>query len=903
MSFKRRFFSMRILSVLLIVMMLWSMALPIATVFAEGEDVPPSGDASVPSQPAPEQNVQQEQTVQDQTTQSQNTDNAGADAADGQTGNPAPENNTPKENGTDGNTPAENGGNGQNGSNAAISGSTDSVPTVVNTGDAKSGTTDLNDVNNGAVTVGQNTASSTENESSASSTPSGPGGSTDVSVGFENDLAMANNATSSADTGSMTVKDADGVSATTGKADAYLYLLSFFNIAITNSSGSILFLRNPLGSALDFTDRIMNLFKNMAAQESSCTLLACSLVDAIVNIFTDSSAEITQSAVARANTGDVHGTSSDGSVDIATGNANAFLGVVNFGNLEIIDSRYLIILMNNIGDLAGDIILPEGSFFQSLSSGAHIGRDSTLNVANTADVTIDAGGNGDTGQNGAAGENTANIVTGNADVDVSAITYANQIGAPICFIVSVGGSWNGEVIQMPDGFTREHAPFGDVICGSGGAHRAAVEGLHASTTNYAKLFIKAFGEATTGGNSGLGKDVNIKTGDAKVFVQVLNVLNQTIVGQDWIFALFTVTGDWNGDLVFGKVPGDTDPAHDVASQLLAGAQASGGGAPGGYTSNPNIKITKTSSVTSADAPVSVDYTITLKNEGEGIAYRSKLTDTLKDPKGDVVYTRTWNLDSIAQGEEVTVTYTVEYNEDIPYGIYTNTAEVTGFRNSSIYVYPNKMTPASASASVAIGPKTQALAVQPAERCMPLIKSYMRLGAENNVEDVKNLQNFLNESEGESLVVTGEYNAATAAAVKRFQAKYTSEVLTPWGIDAPTGHVYYTTQRKINDLACINGDTFPLTQDQINEIDKFRSRYEASPETIDPASEGVGKRPVYEPYTLSPVTPNAVKVLLNDLAPKKARIDTAANVPHDVQQRLGAFSWMLKLVPFVDAFEL
>lgn len=78
-----------------------------------------------------------------------------------------------------------------------------------------------------------------------------------------------------------------------------------------------------------------------------------------------------------------------------------------------------------------------------------------------------------------------------------------------------------------------------------------------------------------------------------------------------------------------------------------------------------------------------------------------------------------------------------------------------------------------------------------------LQSYIKYGANNNIEEVKKLQTFLNENEGESIPVTGFYGNITKEAVNRFQLKYKEDVLTPWGITEPTGYVYKTTQRKIN----------------------------------------------------------------------------------------------------------
>lgn len=59
---------------------------------------------------------------------------------------------------------------------------------------------------------------------------------------------------------------------------------------------------------------------------------------------------------------------------------------------------------------------------------------------------------------------------------------------------------------------------------------------------------------------------------------------------------------------------------------------------------------------------------------------------------------------------------------------------------------------------------------------------------NHPADVIKLQQFLNDHEGESLEITGIYDGATQNAVKRFQVKYASEILSPLGLRIPTGNV-------------------------------------------------------------------------------------------------------------------
>lgn len=89
-----------------------------------------------------------------------------------------------------------------------------------------------------------------------------------------------------------------------------------------------------------------------------------------------------------------------------------------------------------------------------------------------------------------------------------------------------------------------------------------------------------------------------------------------------------------------------------------------------------------------------------------------------------------------------------------------------------------------------------------ESCGLYMEKHVRFGStKNNIEQVKKLQTFLNKNMGSSLPITGFYGSLTFAQVKAFQTKYSDEVLKPWGLTAPTGLVYLSTLRQINNLEC------------------------------------------------------------------------------------------------------
>ncbi len=93
-------------------------------------------------------------------------------------------------------------------------------------------------------------------------------------------------------------------------------------------------------------------------------------------------------------------------------------------------------------------------------------------------------------------------------------------------------------------------------------------------------------------------------------------------------------------------------------------------------------------------------------------------------------------------------------------------------------------------------------------CAPHMTGYIRYGADNDPLEVRKLQTFLNEKQGESLAVDGGYGLDDMEAVKRFQQKHKSEVLGVWGLSEPTGYVYRTTLMKINSFYCSASVTCP-----------------------------------------------------------------------------------------------
>jgi hypothetical protein len=98
-------------------------------------------------------------------------------------------------------------------------------------------------------------------------------------------------------------------------------------------------------------------------------------------------------------------------------------------------------------------------------------------------------------------------------------------------------------------------------------------------------------------------------------------------------------------------------------------------------------------------------------------------------------------------------------------------------------------------------------------CTQYLTAFIKTGQQNDTAQVERLQTFLNTYEGGHLTVNGTYDAPTLAATEAFQKAYGADILTPWGIGAPTGYVYLTTRKEVNTIYCHFTQNFPLTTEQ------------------------------------------------------------------------------------------
>jgi hypothetical protein len=86
-------------------------------------------------------------------------------------------------------------------------------------------------------------------------------------------------------------------------------------------------------------------------------------------------------------------------------------------------------------------------------------------------------------------------------------------------------------------------------------------------------------------------------------------------------------------------------------------------------------------------------------------------------------------------------------------------------------------------------------------CGIYVDKFLRRGYKNDVEAVKKLQKFLNDTMEAGIKEDGKFGLNTEKYLKKFQLKHADTVLSPWGFKVPTGIFYITTQTEVNNIMC------------------------------------------------------------------------------------------------------
>lgn len=280
----------------------------------------------------------------------------------------------------------------------------------------------------------------------------------------------------------------------------------------------------------------------------------------------------------------------NGNNSITTGDANVSGSVVNMVNNNIAGG-VVYAVVNIFGDLIGDIVLPDGTVLScclgnatAMNSGNGAGSTNDAKVSQSTNNTTTQFNNVDIQNNvildSQTGDNDVNknttgtnsVTTGDTNILAQVFNVANTniVGGNWWLVlVNEAGFWIGKIIGAPDGqnysgsdgFEFSVDPSGEVtVVNSGNGAGSENSGNVSQTSNTniyqsndAKVVNNVNLKANTGDNSAnmnTGGNSAISTGDANIIANIVNFVNNNIVGGGkLIVTVVNVFGSWLGDFV------------------------------------------------------------------------------------------------------------------------------------------------------------------------------------------------------------------------------------------------------------------------------------------------------------------------------------------------------------------
>jgi hypothetical protein len=313
--------------------------------------------------------------------------------------------------------------------------------------------------------------------------------------------------------------------------------------------------------------------------------------------FQENNADVENNMYLASNSGDnMASRNTGGDSSIVTGDANVSADLINFVNNNLA-GNVVIGVVNIFGDLIGDIIVPGdccGSDVLAVNSSNGDGSTNTTTVNSTTDTDINQFNNADIENNlvfaATTGDNdtsrntngTNYVETGDANVlaQVLNITNLNLVGGDYWLVlVNDAGQWIGNIIGAPGSKYAGSSIFefmvgenGELTVANSGNGADSVNNVSVTTennteinqTNNAKIVNNVNLSANTGGNSAsrnTGGNNSIITGDANIVANIVNFVNNNIVGDGRLFVnVINVFGSWLGDFVgpgMAKAPDDS----------------------------------------------------------------------------------------------------------------------------------------------------------------------------------------------------------------------------------------------------------------------------------------------------------------------------------------------------------
>ncbi len=432
---------------------------------------------------------------------------------------------------------------------------------------------------NGSSATNDSTGDDSTNSSSATS-------SSDTGITNENDTEMTNSASTEANSGDNTLefenRGEGGIESGDANAEIGVDTTANTNNTAVWSSG---------GAHLSWPED--NLAGNSNTGDDSLNEASVD-VDRSLSIINRNNALINNEFEVKGNSGrnDILAGYKFKDGGIKTGDVNTKANVMNLINTNLVNSKFVPLVLNITDEWVGDLNLMQllferfGANFEGALGGDALNMNTGEDSYNGASVSVDEEYNvenenrgliyNDIVNSGISGRNKilsgykikdANLKTGAVNVTTNLFNFLNTnlVGAEwVVTVINVFGDWSGNLI-LP----RPQEIFPVVpTAGSGGAS-ASISGagedslnsavafqssdINVTNFNDAQVETEVINEVNTGSNKmHFGhelEEADMNSGSAKSQVNQMTLANRNVYGGGWFSSMFNVLGEWTGRIV------------------------------------------------------------------------------------------------------------------------------------------------------------------------------------------------------------------------------------------------------------------------------------------------------------------------------------------------------------------
>lgn len=500
-----------------------------------------------------------------------------------------------------------------------------------------------------------------------------------------NDATITNDTVVRSSSGNNTAEGGDAL-IQTGNAYAAANVVNVANTNIVDSN-YLVFAFNNFGNwdgdlVFNNSDFFQNFFNNSANNSGSNT-----------NIENENDATVTNDIDTESDTG--NNTTSGSTAVTETGDALANTNVHNEVNSNFFGTSNFILIFRIFGSWSGNIFnAPQGLSWTESENGLEIFDSGTGTNSGTGNTSISNNNTASinnnvkvlalTGQNKASGSSSASVNTGDAYAGSNIVNVANTNVVSsnwILAVVNIFGNWSGNIsFGQPDLWVASRVegplqPGAEVTVYTTIANRGDAPAHNV-------IFNQDVGAQGLSYMERVGEDNELRfftsrernipllrPGQTIEYSYKAKIEDKLPYGDIFIPLNMKVTAEET----------DGNEADNSDELMLVVYNKPVFVAPLNLTSYtttyPELGVEKWNNVSApVQASSTINYTIKVTNGG-GKAFESVLVDQLKDEGGNIISEQRWDLGTILEGEEITVTYVANFSSSTKPGTYVNYAWV------------------------------------------------------------------------------------------------------------------------------------------------------------------------------------------------------------------------------------